>query len=36
VAVWTLVPGTRKTDSSGNPERLEEEVFGSWSSFSVK
>lgn len=36
VAVWTLVPGTRKTDSSGNPERLEEEVFGSWDSFSVK
>lgn len=36
VAVWTLIPGTRKTDSSGNPERLEEEVFGSWSSFSVK
>jgi len=36
VAVWTLIPGTRRTDSSGTPEPLEEEVFGSWSSFSVK
>lgn len=36
VAVWTLIPGTRRTDSSGTPEPLAEEVFGSWSSFSVK
>jgi len=36
VAVWTLIPGTRTTDSSGRAERLQEEVFGSWDSFSVK
>ena len=36
VAVWTLIPGTRRTDSSGTPEPLTEEVFGSWGSFNVK
>ena len=36
VAVWTLIPGTRTSDSSGNPEKQEDVLFGSWDSFSVK
>jgi len=36
VAVWTVIPGTRKTDSSGRPENDGDVIFGSWDSFSVK
>ena len=36
VAVWTIIPATRKSDSSGQPEKVEEVPFGSWDSFSVK
>ena len=36
VAVWTIIPATRKTDSSGQPETVNDVMFGSWDSFSVK
>ncbi|MDX9868516.1 MAG: prepilin-type N-terminal cleavage/methylation domain-containing protein [Kiritimatiellia bacterium] len=36
VAVWTLIPGTRTSDSSGNTEKQQDVLFGSWDSFSVK
>jgi len=36
VAVWTFIPSTRKTDSSGNPQSVGDVMFGSWESFSVK
>lgn len=36
VAVWTFIPATRKTDSSGNPQTTSDVIFGSWESFSVK
>lgn len=35
VAVFTFIPGTRKTDSSGNPQTVQEVVFGSWQPFGV-
>ena len=36
VAVWTLIPGSRKTNDSGTPQKVGDIVFGSWDSFSVK
>jgi len=36
VAVWTLIPATRKTDTSGQPQQVGDVLFGSWESFSVK
>ncbi len=36
VAVWTIIPATRKTDSSGQPLNVGDVIFGSWESFNVK
>ena len=36
VAVWTVIPATRKSDeSSGQTESVGDVIFGSWQSFSV-
>lgn len=36
VAVWTHIPPTRKTSSSGQEENLSDVLFGSWDSFNAK
>lgn len=33
IAVWTVIPGTRQTDSSGSPQNVSDVIFGSWQSF---
>ena len=36
VAVWTVIPATRQTTSSGQTQGPTEVIFGSWDSFNVK
>jgi type II secretory pathway pseudopilin PulG len=36
VAVWTVIPATRKTNRSGQEENIGDVIFGSWDSFNVK
>jgi hypothetical protein len=36
VAVWTVIPATRKTDRSGQEQNTGDVILGSWDSFSVK
>ena len=36
IAVWTVIPATRQTDSSGQAENVGDVIFGSWDSFNVK
>lgn len=36
VAIWTLIPPTRKTNSSGQEESLNDVLFGNWDAFNVK
>ncbi len=36
VAVWTVIPGVRESDGSGQTRTLGDVRFGSWDSFSVK
>ncbi len=36
VVVWTVIPATRQTTSSGQAKESTEVVFGSWESFNVK
>ena len=36
VAVWTVIPATRKSDSSGQTENSGDVIFGSWDSFDAK
>lgn len=36
VAVWTHIPPTRKTSSSGQEENLSDALFGSWDSFNAR
>ena len=36
VAVWTVIPATRQTTTSGQAKEATEVMFGSWDSFNVK
>jgi len=35
VAVWTIIPGTRRVDTSGNPQNVGDVVFGTWQDFGI-
>ncbi len=36
VAVWTIIPATRQTDSSGQAKTVGDVIFGSWDSFNAQ
>jgi prepilin-type N-terminal cleavage/methylation domain-containing protein len=36
MAVWTVIPGTRQVDSSGQPQNVGDVIFGSWQSFGAQ